>query len=303
MISIDDQIEGETAQQLFAHYQQLEPVLEFRRLHSFSTQSAKNFQVHPRQVVELFGDTGTGKTELILQSMAWTILPKFWTFNIDEEELVKIMRVIVDRAFTQTHVALSVGNESVNGQIDSLIDDSLGLIYVARPQSTFELLSTLTSLEGFLQESERVHFSLLVVDSLSSFFWADRAVESKVPGKFAYWDEEDMFMPPLQLPYHALLDDTKNIPTGSKSSPVVLLRQTRIQLTIILKNLSVEWSLALLLSRWDMFRSDKGTSLSAKFPFSSHLIEMQRDRDNKFSASMTDLSTETIHFFAFGPLV
>ncbi|XP_072235123.1 DNA repair protein XRCC2 [Leuresthes tenuis] len=126
------------------------------------------------EVVELFGPEGTGKTELLYHLLCRCVLPQAagglevdvvfvdTDYSLDMFRLVSILD-------SRLNAGLSTG--SATGSEESL-RSCLSRLLVVHCSSSSQLLLTLHFLETTL--SLRPGLALLVIDSMSAFYWLDR---------------------------------------------------------------------------------------------------------------------------------
>ena len=145
-----------------------------------------------RSVYELCGPEGCGKTQLLLHLVVNAILPRHWR-GVDIAGLcVGVVYVDLDYKFnmirlttileTRIQGALSVsGGDQDPSQVEELIKQCLSRLYVVRCSSSSQFLITLHSLETLLGNNPDI--SLLVIDSVSEFYWIDRSVSGGTSGR------------------------------------------------------------------------------------------------------------------------
>ncbi|KAG7487404.1 hypothetical protein MATL_G00023000 [Megalops atlanticus] len=119
-------------------------------------------------VVEFHGAEGAGKTEALYHLLARCILPaacgglEAEAVLVDTDYHFDALRLV---AVLERRLPASLGEEAVRA--------SLGRLYVAHCSSSTQLLLTLHYLEGMF--CSRPALAALVLDSVSAFYWADRA--------------------------------------------------------------------------------------------------------------------------------
>ncbi|XP_028400050.1 DNA repair protein XRCC2-like [Dendronephthya gigantea] len=151
--------------------------------------------IQVKDVIELYGDSGSGKTQILLHLIANCILPKSWNgielggrdvgvifvdtdFHFFILRLVEILKeriksCISDRTLPMASVA----------DMQALIESCLSRLIVAKCSSTEELLETVRNLEKILRE--RTDICVMMIDSISAFYWLDKSA-----GGHNYYDQE-----------------------------------------------------------------------------------------------------------------
>ncbi|XP_033108307.1 DNA repair protein XRCC2-like [Anneissia japonica] len=199
--------EVETCAQLFMRLAS-KPSLESLDLHLFPSHFPK-----PGEVVEIHGASATGKTELLMHFISKCILPKRWNtllingieaevvlidtdfkfsvirlYQILKEQLMKIIDVDSNDICTSSWAAQTetlsskthskepskkdqqtIKNEKV---LEELVQSCLDRLYLVRCSSSEQLLITLHSMENVF--SKHPQMTVLMLDSVSSFYWEDR---------------------------------------------------------------------------------------------------------------------------------
>ncbi len=159
-------------------------------------------------VVEITGEEGSGKTELLLHALVSCILPEVWHgvalggaeaaavfFDCDYRfSLLRLITVLESRIKSAVvgadlDVALSSSTHSSAGSAttasaapisidtdayDSLISECLARLFVFRCSSSLEFLATLQSLWGLLDLNPAIR--LICLDSIAALYWFDGAV-------------------------------------------------------------------------------------------------------------------------------
>ncbi|XP_038611910.1 DNA repair protein XRCC2 isoform X1 [Tachyglossus aculeatus] len=126
----------------------------------------EGFPIHG-DILEFHGQEGTGKTEMLYHVVARCILP-LSEGGLEEEVLFVDTDYHFDmlRLITILEHRLSQGSEET-------IKLCLGRLFLVYCSSSVQLLLTLHSLETMF--CSHPSLSLLMVDSLSAFYWIDRA--------------------------------------------------------------------------------------------------------------------------------
>ncbi|KAM9331937.1 DNA repair protein XRCC2 isoform 2-T2 [Pholidichthys leucotaenia] len=126
------------------------------------------------EVVEIYGTEGTGKTELLYHLLCRCVLPQevggleVDVVFVDTDYSLDMLRLvsILDGRLT---AALST---SASGPDESTLRSCLARLLVVHCSSSSQLLLTLHFLETTL--SSRPSVALLLIDSVSAFYWPDR---------------------------------------------------------------------------------------------------------------------------------
>ncbi|XP_036376210.1 DNA repair protein XRCC2 [Megalops cyprinoides] len=119
-------------------------------------------------VVEFHGAEGTGKTEMLYHLLARCILPaeggglEAEAVLVDTDYHFDVLRLVT---VLERRLPAGLGEEAVRS--------SLGRLYVAHCSGSTQLLLTLHYLEGVF--CSRPAIATLVLDSVSAFYWVDRA--------------------------------------------------------------------------------------------------------------------------------
>ena len=153
-----------------------------------------------KDVIELCGDEGTGKTQMLIHFITRCLLPAKWKdieiggFNagvafVDTDYHFSMIRLISVMDHTvRKHVLRnkrklkeqSVGNsdsslfiEPSDEDIESLVKQSLGKLHVVKCNSSTQFVLSLYSLDSLFGNQPDI--CLLVIDSISAFYWIDRS--------------------------------------------------------------------------------------------------------------------------------
>lgn len=125
------------------------------------------------EVVEVYGPEGTGKTELLYHLLCRCLLPlsagglEVGVVFIDTDyslDMSRLVSVLDNR--------LNAGTAPSSGPDDALLRSCLSRLLVVHCSSSSQLLLTLHSLETSF--SSRPALALLLIDSISAFYWLDR---------------------------------------------------------------------------------------------------------------------------------
>ncbi|XP_033731897.1 DNA repair protein XRCC2-like [Pecten maximus] len=147
-----------------------------------------------KDVLELYGSEGCGKTEMLLHIACSLILPKTWRgwnfggcgaslMFIDTDYKFSILRLVtlLEKKITdfleQNHQVTFTGNPVTtfnpnSRDVEILIKESLERLNVLQCKSSIQLLATLHSLESSI--STNLDICVIMIDSISAFYWLDR---------------------------------------------------------------------------------------------------------------------------------
>ncbi|XP_021378520.1 DNA repair protein XRCC2-like [Mizuhopecten yessoensis] len=147
-----------------------------------------------KDVLELYGSEGCGKTEMLLHIACSLILPKTWRgwnfggcgaslIFIDTDYKFSILRLVTLLEKRITHfvehnqqVTLSENSEATfnptSRDIEVVIKESLERLNVLQCKSSLQLLATLHSLEARISTNPDI--CVIMIDSISAFYWLDR---------------------------------------------------------------------------------------------------------------------------------
>jgi DNA-repair protein XRCC2 len=144
--------------------------------------------LHPKDVIELCGPEGTGKSEILLNAVASVILPKRWksiplngkdasVIYIDNDYKFSILRLVTlmeNRISTnlKTIDQQDLELSQLTNDIEVLIKKCLSKLSIVRCASSSEFLVTLYSLEQTLLSNPNI--SVVMIDSISAFYWVDK---------------------------------------------------------------------------------------------------------------------------------
>uniref|UniRef100_A0A3B3YRZ9 RecA family profile 1 domain-containing protein n=1 Tax=Poecilia mexicana TaxID=48701 RepID=A0A3B3YRZ9_9TELE len=124
------------------------------------------------EVVEVYGPEGTGKTELLYHLLCRCVLP-------EAAGGLEVDVVFVDTDYSLDMFRLaSVLDSGSAGSDDAVLRSCLSRLLVVRCSSSSQLLLTLHFLETTL--SSRPRAALLLIDSISAFYWSDRSEAASV---------------------------------------------------------------------------------------------------------------------------
>ncbi|KAJ8278113.1 hypothetical protein GJAV_G00083990 [Gymnothorax javanicus] len=118
-------------------------------------------------VVEFHGGEGTGKTEMLYHLVAHCILP-------EASGGLEVEVVFVDTDYHMDTLRLvAILERRLPAGSEDAVRSSLARLYVVHCNSSVQLLLTLHYLEGMFLS--RPSLSALILDSISAFYWVDRA--------------------------------------------------------------------------------------------------------------------------------
>ena len=145
--------------------------------------------------MELCGNEGTGKTEILLNVTARCVLPKLWgdrilpgrnvevvyistDYKLDILRLVAILEGEVGKVcdaqnHKDTTKRLSREDAKATSDYRKLIELCLSRVHVLYCNSSAELVTMLHSLKTFLHTHSDVY--VLILDNIASYYWADRS--------------------------------------------------------------------------------------------------------------------------------
>ena len=153
-----------------------------------------------KDVVELYGDEGTGKTQMLIHFITRCLLPAKWKdveiggfnagvalvdtgYHFSMIRLISVMDHTVRKHVLRTKMNLkkqilvysdsSPFTEPSDEDIESLIKQSLGKLHVVKCNSSAQFVLSLYSLDSLFGNQPDI--CLLVIDSISAFYWIDRS--------------------------------------------------------------------------------------------------------------------------------
>ncbi|XP_050923452.1 DNA repair protein XRCC2 isoform X2 [Lates calcarifer] len=128
------------------------------------------------EVVELYGTEGTGKTELLYHLLCRCVLPnaagglEVDVVFVDTDYSLDMLR-LVSILENRLNAAVSTSSSSA-GSDEATLRSCLSRLLVVHCSSSSQLLLTLHFLETSF--SSRPSLALLLIDSISAFYWLDR---------------------------------------------------------------------------------------------------------------------------------
>ncbi|XP_006895245.1 PREDICTED: DNA repair protein XRCC2-like [Elephantulus edwardii] len=118
-------------------------------------------------ILEFHGPEGTGKTEMLYHLTARCILPK------SEDGLeIEVLFIDTDHHFDMLRL-VTVLEHKLSQSSEETVKSCLGRLFLVCCNSSSQLLLTLYSLEAMF--CSHPSLCLLILDSLSAFYWIDRA--------------------------------------------------------------------------------------------------------------------------------
>ncbi|KAI8910566.1 hypothetical protein DFJ77DRAFT_470224 [Powellomyces hirtus] len=186
-------IECETALELFASFRRGTPIFD---INAFPISLPR---VRSGELLDLCGPLGGGKTELVMRMITLTILPRRWSpplllpltalsppvhlggsstgvlvLDCDLRFSLRALRSYMKAHITKCVEAASSEHAVSEASVNVLISSSLARLQTARPSTALELLATLIHAEhSFLRRCQTLG-PLIVIDSLSPFYWINR---------------------------------------------------------------------------------------------------------------------------------
>ncbi|KDR18012.1 DNA repair protein XRCC2-like [Zootermopsis nevadensis] len=142
-------------------------------------------------IIEISGDSGSGKTTLITQFLVKCLLPKTWNeftigglgagaIIVDTDhhfqilKLVSIMESLLMKCRESNTSEVQLPKHIDSKIIEKIIKESLANLIVLNCYDSVQLFVTFHSLENIL--SSNANTSLIIIDSLSAYYWQDVAV-------------------------------------------------------------------------------------------------------------------------------
>jgi len=134
------------------------------------------------EVIELYGASGVGKSELLLQVISSCILPRQWNdFTIGGHEsgllyfdndyhfcMIRLVSILESR-IKNTLASSSPPKTMPANDIQQLILSSLTRFHLFRCKDSLQFIVTLHSLPTLLESEHNV--KVLIIDSISSYYW------------------------------------------------------------------------------------------------------------------------------------
>jgi DNA-repair protein XRCC2 len=141
--------------------------------------------VQVKDVIELYGDDGSGKTQILLHLIANCILPQKWkgaslegrgvgVIFVDTDYHFSLLRLveILEERITSCFLQQGLPMPSVAAR-QTFIKSCLSRLTLAKCNSTEELLDTMRSFDKIL--CNRTDICVMMIDSISAFYWQDKS--------------------------------------------------------------------------------------------------------------------------------
>lgn len=142
-----------------------------------------------QDVVQVCGEENCGKTELLLNIIADTILPDKWNnirlpgrnlsavfistdYKFDILRLVCIMENKLKEALQKQNIKFKMRLPSIAEQ-KTIVTSSLERCHILKTSSVEELMSTVEWLPTFLQHALNV--SVVAIDNVTAYYWIERS--------------------------------------------------------------------------------------------------------------------------------
>ncbi|XP_076352266.1 X-ray repair cross complementing 2 [Tachypleus tridentatus] len=120
-------------------------------------------------VVEISGKSGAGKSELFYHFIVWCILPPSWQGTELGGLSAGVVLVDTDHHFNLLRLVTVLEKTK---KVTIFIQECLQMLTVVRCWNSEQLLLTLHSLDSVIGSNANI--SLLLIDSVSAFYWLDR---------------------------------------------------------------------------------------------------------------------------------
>ncbi|KAK9506741.1 hypothetical protein O3M35_008618 [Rhynocoris fuscipes] len=125
----------------------------------------------PKEIIELTGEAGTGKTLLLLEFIKKSILPiRYNEFQIDGLE-ADVVYLNCDQHFNMFKLVSLMEESDV---IDAIINVSLKRLTVFNIFDSETMINTFHLLNRLLSMNSNI--SLILIDSISAYYWQDTMV-------------------------------------------------------------------------------------------------------------------------------
>ncbi|ELT88440.1 hypothetical protein CAPTEDRAFT_151675 [Capitella teleta] len=140
--------------------------------------------LQPKDVLELYGESGSGKTQSLLHWTAKCILPSSWNdlelngldagvIFIDNDYHFNLIRLVgIMESTIIAHCEAQKKENPTEADLEELIKSSLSHLQLYHCSSSHQFAITLFSLESILGHQPET--CVLMIDSISSFYWLDR---------------------------------------------------------------------------------------------------------------------------------
>ncbi|KAJ3033362.1 DNA repair protein xrcc2 [Rhizophlyctis rosea] len=243
-------IEGETGLQFFDHLHQRRKTPLFNPSSVQIPKQSPLPSIKGGEVIEMCGPTGGGKTELVLSIVMMVILPETWHWSgandpahtlaislggqgcaatvVDCDLRFPVLRL---QSFMHSHVSTAISvtlrhNQSAtppsDADITTFITTCFTRLLIFRPRTSLSLYATLSTLPDKILKDppgSAQHVTFLAIDSISPFFWIDRAEDA-----------------------------------AEQNAAMSIQRH----LARVVKMLKEEWLVAVVVCKWEMFPAREG---------------------------------------------
>lgn len=138
----------------------------------------------PGEVLEIYGESSSGKTQCLLHWLATCLLPASWNevtlgglgigvVFMDNDSRFSMIR-LVGMMEARVATAMERSDQSVPSEetMEEMIKTCLENLKLVRCSSSLQFAMTLFSLESLLSNHSKI--SIIMIDSISAFFWIDR---------------------------------------------------------------------------------------------------------------------------------
>ena len=146
--------------------------------------------VQVKDVIELYGDSGSGKTQILFHLIANCILPLNWkgaclggrgvgVIFVDTDYHFSLLRLVEILEERIKSCFLKQGLPMIStAALQSFIKSCLTQLIVAKCDSTEELLRTMHSFDKILCNTTDI--CVMIIDSVSAFYWQDKSEGSEI---------------------------------------------------------------------------------------------------------------------------
>lgn len=138
-------------------------------------------------VIELYGSSGVGKSELTLQLMFKCVLPTELggsncsvvlydnDCKFDASRFIAVLLATLRNARASYRIAINDQTDDDNdndNQFDPLLKQCLQRVHVIRPRDVVDFIISLRALHDFASSSLPTKCRLLIIDSISPWYWS-----------------------------------------------------------------------------------------------------------------------------------
>ncbi|KAG8443594.1 hypothetical protein GDO86_012121 [Hymenochirus boettgeri] len=162
--------QAETGTQLLSRVEGRPSLMEIEPL-LFATEGCPSHG----EIVEFYGSEGTGKTEMLCHLISRCILPKS-----DGGLQVEVIYIDTDYHFDMLRL-VTILEHKLSQNTEEIVKQCLARFFLVYCNSSAQLLLTLYSLENMF--CSHPSLCLLLIDSISSFYWIDRSNGGENIGK------------------------------------------------------------------------------------------------------------------------